>query len=487
MDRYYQTDGMHTYMVLDQIEILQDSYEIDMVTNNDFDELLSFDFRMLDNRQQMYYKIDGLMEMNDLLEGHELECKWVIVLMDHLLNLIFKLYDYLLSSNDLILELDSIFYNQKQQTFHFLYLPGYNMDVRMQIKELMENLLRIVSHKERKGVDFIYGLYELLQQERYDLENMRNYIKPYLEEESGSEQNSNKAKKYNKNECGDEDGKNSMKDAGIIIKNDAMSTVEQNSFERRHNDKEELMGLLFSPNQELQRNKKNKKHRYKPFLLMIMGITILAGIVWIYIELRQYKQLYHMKSLMSILVLIAVEIFLYMGVDKENSEEAIETDRVYTSESKEESKENDEMLEEVCTTVLPEYGEETDLLGSNERGIRNIPKYRLIPERKLFAYGTPAAISGAQQYLVPITIDVTPITIGRDPTGSDHCISNNTVSRKHAKFYRQKEEVLLEDFNSTNGTFVNDVPVLSGHPVTVSEGDNIRFGAVSFYMERESL
>lgn len=449
MDKYYQTDGIHTYIVLDRIEMLQDSYEVDMVINNDFNELLSFDFRMLDDRQQMYYKIDGLMAIDELFENDELECKWVIALMKDLVDIIYKLYEYLLSSNDLILELDGIFYNREQQRFHFLYLPGFDTEIRIQIKELIENLLRIVSHKERKDVDFIYGLYERIQQERYNLESMRSYIKSYSEQRAGGIES--------------------------YIEDNAMTTSNEHSFEREEADeKEKLMGLLFSPDEEIQRKNKNQ---YKLLFFVLFGITILAGIVWIYMELKNYQQLYHIKPLMIVLILIAVEIFVYMETEKESSGETVETDKSFMPEV--DSKKHDDTPETACTTVLQEYGEETELLG-------RIPKYRLIPDRGTFASGLAVAISESAIYPVPIIIDDSPVTIGRDQTRSDHCILEDTVSRRHAKLYRRKEDVILEDFDSTNGTFVNEVPVLSGHPVTVSEGDYIRFGSVSYHMERES-
>ena len=59
------------------------------------------------------------------------------------------------------------------------------------------------------------------------------------------------------------------------------------------------------------------------------------------------------------------------------------------------------------------------------------------------------------------------------------------VSRQHARLLHHPEGWLLEDLHSTNGTFLNNVPVLPGQPVRVRSGDVIRYGQLTlvFYGE----
>ena len=53
------------------------------------------------------------------------------------------------------------------------------------------------------------------------------------------------------------------------------------------------------------------------------------------------------------------------------------------------------------------------------------------------------------------------------------------VSRQHAHLLRRPEGWLLDDLHSTNGTFLNNVPVLPGQPVRVRSGDAIRCGQLT--------
>jgi hypothetical protein len=63
------------------------------------------------------------------------------------------------------------------------------------------------------------------------------------------------------------------------------------------------------------------------------------------------------------------------------------------------------------------------------------------------------------------------ITIGR--TGSsDIVVSNQQVSRKHARVFMVDQGPILEDLNSKNGTFINGKPVTD--PIPLQDGDVIQ-------------
>src|SRR5260370_10392895 len=65
-----------------------------------------------------------------------------------------------------------------------------------------------------------------------------------------------------------------------------------------------------------------------------------------------------------------------------------------------------------------------------------------------------------------------PITIGRSP-GNDLPVDNLAVSNYHAKVYFEAGRMVIEDLDSLNGTFVNDLRV---ERATLHDGDNIHIG-----------
>lgn len=70
---------------------------------------------------------------------------------------------------------------------------------------------------------------------------------------------------------------------------------------------------------------------------------------------------------------------------------------------------------------------------------------------------------------------VTPIIVGRAP-GSDIVVPDDVVSGRHARFSMMGGDLMVEDLNSTNGTFLNGEPVQQVQRCL--EGDEVSIGDV---------
>lgn len=72
------------------------------------------------------------------------------------------------------------------------------------------------------------------------------------------------------------------------------------------------------------------------------------------------------------------------------------------------------------------------------------------------------------------------VTLGRDPEGSPVSAvfaDRDNVSRRHATLGVDSDGAWVRDERSTNGTYVNDVPVPPGTRVTLTDGDTLRLAA----------
>ena len=72
-----------------------------------------------------------------------------------------------------------------------------------------------------------------------------------------------------------------------------------------------------------------------------------------------------------------------------------------------------------------------------------------------------------------IRIGRTPVSVGRSPD-SVLVLDDGYASARHARFYLQNGQVILEDLNSTNGTWVNNQQV--HQPVALPLGARITIG-----------
>ncbi len=81
--------------------------------------------------------------------------------------------------------------------------------------------------------------------------------------------------------------------------------------------------------------------------------------------------------------------------------------------------------------------------------------------------------------LAPYRIERVETIIGRD-ADSDFVLNDPSVSRKHARILMQNNEFLLEDLGSSNGTHVDDVPVMF---CLLKSGDLIQMGKLAFWFD----
>jgi pSer/pThr/pTyr-binding forkhead associated (FHA) protein len=72
------------------------------------------------------------------------------------------------------------------------------------------------------------------------------------------------------------------------------------------------------------------------------------------------------------------------------------------------------------------------------------------------------------------TLGTDPVIIGREGPTAKFVIADPAVSRRHAQISRQDDGYVIEDLNSTNGTFINAQRV--GGAVPLTPGDLIELG-----------
>ncbi len=79
-----------------------------------------------------------------------------------------------------------------------------------------------------------------------------------------------------------------------------------------------------------------------------------------------------------------------------------------------------------------------------------------------------------------ITISQSPFLIGSDVGKVSGVLRARTVSRVHAKLYMDQDRLFVEDFNSTNGTYLNHDLLPMSTPAELKEGDRIVFATEEF-------
>lgn len=93
------------------------------------------------------------------------------------------------------------------------------------------------------------------------------------------------------------------------------------------------------------------------------------------------------------------------------------------------------------------------------------------------APGNPAPAPRLLRGRSEIRVTSPEMILGRE-TGRPGSIDDASVSRRHARLTWESTDVVLTDLESKNGTYVRGVRISA--PVTLTDGDEIRLGLVTF-------
>jgi hypothetical protein len=79
-----------------------------------------------------------------------------------------------------------------------------------------------------------------------------------------------------------------------------------------------------------------------------------------------------------------------------------------------------------------------------------------------------------------IALEKFPCTVGKMAGCVDYVLSDESVSRIHARFDRQDNHIFITDMNSTNGTYKNGLRMQPQETIEIEPGDEIRFGNLHY-------
>ncbi len=508
MEMSYRTDGINSYLVIDDTSVAPDSYEINMIHNNDIEGLLPFEFRSLNEARMIYYRINGYMQLAELIQGEILALEYLTDMFLSLIKLIYEMKMYILEPDNLIIDMKNIYFNMTESRFCFIFCPNYEVDIRKQIKKMMEECIKYINHRDHQAVDIAYGIYDIVSKSNYDIKEIENHIcvcrKTVQEQNIGKE-----------DRC-------------------VTSTEEAYKYEEAKENKDEqekLLDMLFSKEPDIVCVEPEKlcecgrKRNAKGMCFIAIVLTGIAGLVITLIQHRNEGQIEYVKLIMGVLIMIAIECFAYLQMTKHEAEETVEVEEMGKDDFNSgkpliedigrnklqievsDTKKNEMPIfnpkkamtfsgnalnnkisadNELNTTVLMDggsnnimvtdyEGDTTVLIDGSERIMTSEASknesecrrhYRLVP--------------CSQEASTSIDIYTSPVIIGRDRVNANYVIDNKAVSRIHAKIYTSNNNLIIEDMDSTNGTYINDCLVKNGYPIRVNQGDIISFGSVSY-------
>jgi len=424
----YSQDIYASYLIVtvrDQSETV--AHEEKMLFNNEINYLLEFQLRYVDGIPKYYYDLRGRKQLSVMCQENQIGYEQLSRMFSDFIEGLNVIDDYLLDPNNIVFQEEYIYYDGDKKGYLFVYLPGYMKSMAEQLKDVVSRLMKNVDHSNQRAVLFIYGLYNIVVDNHYSMEELKNF----MEKEEG---------KVGTIPSGDNIVKNVYK-AEEIIKNVS--------------DKREKEEHLETD----ARAKKSKKY------FVLLDIIVIGVIIIILIKSRLFNVVAFVSGLGKsgiLLVIIAglvvlATIFLIITIHKKVTSEAEED---FWSPYEED---NHQTLMEMSrgTEILSEM--------SGDAGTKLLNQPLILTLQSI----NPDNASN-------LKITELPCIIGKSVLNSLCRIDNQTVSRRHAKIYRDKDGLYIVDLDSTNGTYVNDIRLEKLEPHEIKHGDYIRFSDMDF-------
>lgn len=76
------------------------------------------------------------------------------------------------------------------------------------------------------------------------------------------------------------------------------------------------------------------------------------------------------------------------------------------------------------------------------------------------------------------------IVLGRHPALSDLVIDDESVSKRHCRFSLADGELVVEDLNSLNGTWIDGEPIGRFQPDEIQAGEGLTLGRIELRLHR---
>lgn len=184
MELEYKKDGNNKFLIIDKIEVNEDEYSLQMLENNRIKSLVPMKIKTVNNQSEIQYNITGLMSIKSLHEHRLMKEKDIIQFIRGIKICIDRLKEYLLSADNLVLEMSHIYQKRGNNEFLFCYCPVENDDFQLNMKKLLNELLDHIDHNDRNTVMVAYSMQQMSVHDDFTLDDLLSCaIKEEVEEE----------------------------------------------------------------------------------------------------------------------------------------------------------------------------------------------------------------------------------------------------------------------------------------------------------------
>ncbi len=420
-NREYERTMNHTYLILESCNYFGEEeekkdYRRRMLLDNQIPGVLPVIHR--DGKEnRYYYEINSLETLEKLHEEAEISYEQLQKLLLGVIRLFQNLEEYLLEGMQVIMRPDYIYLDPEGMEPHFICYPDYEGDIRQEFVELVDYVLAKIDHTDERAVMLGYQVYRYTRNPNYVLSEIHHMLKL----------------------------------SGEVVQVE----VPEN---RRYTPEDDMIlaPIELSEDECAKQIETEPVKEKKPS--RAVRISTLCAIVTGLFFIEEYMLgLWGLSGIQMIYacgvaaVACMVTAVLYYMDKKSGQEEGLQ-----------------ELMAEASMFV-------------EERAVYDVGTVCLTQDmvKAYFpqqSYSLVGMVNGEE---IKYPLHRFPLTIGKQEGVSDLIVSDNTVSRQHARLEQIDGKIYIVDTNSTNGTIKNGRLIDRNELVLLETGDSILLGNVN--------
>lgn len=480
----YKRSLNHNYMVIRKPDKVDEDYQYSMVIQNDIGGLLPMEERIAEGTEYIYYEISSMQPIGRIYEHKELDSRTLESAIRGILKACRETEDYMIDFSRLVMDPACIFMSLDDGSIKLMFSPDEKADDGSLIN-VAEFFLERISRTDAQAALMAYRFYQTVRKENYVVSDIERVLDECKREEKGllteeynaTVTNTERIPLGMMEQLPDPAGirvQEVRKDAGIAAHDEHLPENRYKP-EKRQNNNDQKNDLPDS----------NEGTGLPLWIPAVLATGALAGLAGIIPGIGDSKTV----KLVAVAILIVAIAVLVKGIisrfknRKPGISPAVNKDELI----------NVKINREEHFGVVSPKNDHMEHSGPNGNGLVDFDKFFSdIPERK---FCQSAEDSGKTVFVEPDSdgirnvlvdrkhgkeyeIDHFPFTIGKLQGTADLILNDRSVSRLHAGLFEENGHVYLQDYNSTNGTFLNGVQLLGEERAMLSAEDEVSIGKV---------
>lgn len=420
----YYKDYRHNYLIMEGKNQRTELYQCRMITDNQIEGLLPCKERHVNGDVFLYYEITSRQNLLSLFEGRKLTMKQLKNVFIHLKMVQERLSKFLLNESNLVLLPEYIYSDVETENLYFLYYPFETEDDY--IVSFLEFLVEKIDSEDQTAVEMVYKMLELATKEQFVLDEVVNWFEEDLEWEERA--------------------------------TDRMQEIPENE-----------SPLSFPELSEEEEEDKPEKPSNRPAAFLMIAAVVLFLILYavnrMYLFPQKIQICLYAGLLFCVALLLGSAGFILYDLFFSRKREDCGISGIKERFKKTEREEEKPYRE---TDINDRIQEKAKQAYGNTVFIPWVENC----ENKLYGVG-----KGNKNH---IDLARLPLTVGKLAGSVDMVIEDQSISRRHARFFREGNRIYMSDLNSTNGSFKNGMRLLPNASEALEPGDEIRLGKLKF-------